>query len=133
MPRSINNVTIAGYITEPKRFGGGPVRLSINTGGWKKKDGSKVADCWHRIIVWPNQCPEVDSLEKGQYIAVHGRINYPAFNPNGKQSLEDWVKYGNFCEIVAAKVEVEARDEHDQRPEHPEPFSQEITDDQIPF
>ena len=130
MPKSKNEVRIAGHCTEPKRSSGnGPTRFSINTGGGNRKEGEgKWPACWHRIVVWPKSVPEVAELTKGKYVEVVGRIEYPAYDEKWHKSLEEFVKYGKGCEIIATELHFDG-EKLGPAPE----TNVEITDDDIPF
>ena len=127
MPKSVNEIVVGGHITSPKQSGRGPVRFSINTGSGKKQDGGEWPAEWHRIVAWPSKLPDALKLEKGQHVTVTGRLAYPVHDPQ-RESVDDFVRWGHFCEIVATSLVVSSWKPKEEAPKEPE-----IPESEIPF
>ena len=143
MPRSINAVHLGGHVgKDATRYGNGPYKFSLATGGGKKKDGTPYPTHWHQIACWPNQIPEAESVKKGTYVQVKGRLEYEKWTAKDGTEKERAV-------IVASELSFDAPEWEQavtsavQRPLVPDPqpakfnprVTQDnpITDEDIPF
>ena len=68
---------------------------------FKDREGCPVIETtWHRIIVWQEQCPNLDIIQKGAQLHVLGRIRIQRYT--GADGVER-----QAVEIVAQRVDLQ--------------------------
>ena len=125
---TVNKIEIAGFVGRDaeQKSEKAPVKFSVATGGDNKADGSgKWPLAWHNITCWPATIPEAIGVKKGDYVRVHGRLNYNQWQtPEGQKRTA--------VEVVAFKLILEPTAESKPKPLTPA-YSGNAQDEQVPF
>jgi single-stranded DNA-binding protein len=128
MPKSINEAHVAGHVgRDAKRYGNGPYKFSVATGGGKKKGTDQNWPTeWHDIICWDDSAADV---KKGVYVDVVGRIQTSEWTDKttGEKKRNK--------EIVATTLHFEGMHQggHVSDEQIAKQDPNEITDEDIPF
>ncbi len=125
---TINKIEIAGYVGRDaeQKSEKAPVKFSVATGGDNKADGSgKWPLSWHQIVCWPDTIPEAIGVQRGDYVRIHGRLNYNQWTtPEGQKR--------SVAEVVAFRLILEPTAEAKPKPLTPA-YPGRAQDEQVPF
>ena len=128
----VNECKLSGKVVADaaKRGGNGPVCISLQRGGSRKKDGSGTWPLeWFDVVAWENTIPDAAQIKRGQMITVHGRLKQESWtSPAGDKKSK--------VVIVATAIVDSAADEA-QKPITPKGYDAkpnlQVTDQDIPF
>lgn len=106
MPKSVNRVTLMGYLgKDPEIRGDQTPRASFTlaTTEWvklSKTHGDEFSEhtTWHRIQVLGRAVEKVKSLQKGDFIYLEGRLD--AYNYEDEQGRKQSLIYVKAWEII---------------------------------
>jgi single-stranded DNA-binding protein len=125
---TINKVEVAGFVGRDaeQKSERAPIKFSVATGGDNKADGTgKWPLAWHQIVCWPATIPDAIAIKKGDYVRVHGRLNYNQWQtPEGQKRT--------IVEVVVFKLILEPTAEPKTKPLTPQ-ASQPISNENMPF